>query len=898
MDSISFKTDTFITKDFPRLSSQLRLLAVIVCFLIFTVGYLLSGEVDFTRLTLFAFIPIVLGGMYYGFWAGMLLSTVILVLNTAWFYIKGGSGVQEFLSTGGLSSYIALMSTGILAGYLGDLRKRLEQELSLRKRAEVAAFANEARASQAMEHFPKRFMLSRLHPINNHEGSVTGCVFVNTDATDLKISVAEHNRIKQDERDQRILAEALRDINAALNSTLNFDEVLDRILTNVGRAIKHDSATIMLVDSGIARVARCKGYAERGIEDSVIQAKFSVAETPNLRQMSETGQPIFVADTHECVSWIKHPETSWLRSYVGAPMRIKGQTIGFINLDSHKPGSFNHTHAERLQAISDQAGVAIDNARLFEEVQRFARQMTLLNDITRIAISAPNFNNMLQRLADRLGELFNADGAYITLWDENRGVAVPAAAYGPARETYPLLKVHPDEKTMTACVLKENRVLVAEDVCDSPYTSPTIAASIPTRSMMALPLIADGHKLGAALIGFNHQHHFTYEDKSLGDQAAAQISLAIFKSRVLETERKRTAQLTRANSFIMALGRVASRIEKAPDPDIVMETLGSELKKFNINSLVALKVSGIDALSIHYLSLDSKAVDLAEKLIGISTYDYRITSERFYYYHDVIDRGQAVFSPDPELTVNTAFPGIPKSMVKQFSKLIDFTSAANLIFLPLIAEERTIGTLWLWGEDLKEDDLPAASVFASQVAVALENARLYNHTQHLAITDDLTELYNRRGFFEFGQRELERAWRFEYPLSAVMIDIDHFKVVNDTHGHTVGDQILKGLSHRLKRNLRAVDVIGRYGGEEFVILLPETGPPDAQDVAERLNKQVVCEPFNTDAGNVFITISLGVSSLVASVTSLDVLIANADRALYDAKGAGRNRVSINSKTSH
>lgn len=852
MDSINSKEDIFITRDFPRLPVQWRPVAVTASVLIFVVGYLLASEVDFTRLTLFAFIPVVLGGLYYGYWVGMLLSTLIFVLNMASFYIRGGSGVQQFFSMGGLSSYLALITAGILVGYLSDLRKRLESELSLRKRAEAA----------------------------------------------LKKSVAERNRIEKDERDQRRLAEALRDINAALNSTLDFDEVLDRILTNVGRVIEHDSATIMLVDAGIAQVARSNGYSERGIEDFVMQTKFSIAETPNLRRMTETGHAIFIADTDKCETWISHPETSWLRSYVGAPMRIKGQTIGFINLDSHTPGFFDQSHAERLQIISDQAGVAIDNARLFEEVQRFARQMTLLNDITRIAISAPNFNNMLQRLADRLGELFNADGAYITLWDENRNVAVPAAAYGPARETYPLLKVRPDEKSMTASVLEENCVLVAEDVFDSPYTSPRMARSFPTRSMMGLPLVADGRKLGAALIGFNHQHHFTPADKSLGDQAAAQISLAIFKSRVLETERKRTAQLTRANSFIMALGRVASRIEKAPDPDNVMETLGSELKKFNIHSLVALAVPGMDALTIRYLSLDSKAVHLAEQLIGISRYDYRITPERFYYYHDVIDRGRAVFSPDPELTVNTAFPSIPKSIVKQFARLIDITSAVNLIFLPLIAEERTIGTLWLWGEDLEEDDLPAASVFASQVAVALENARLYNHTQHLAITDDLTELYNRRGFFEFGQRELERAWRFEHPLSAVMIDIDHFKVVNDTHGHTVGDQILRGLSNRLKKNLRAVDIIGRYGGEEFVILLPETSAPAAQDVAERLNKQVVCEPFNTDAGNVFITISLGVSTLHESVESLDDLIANADRALYDAKGAGRNRVSINSQTLH
>lgn len=172
---------------------------------------------------------------------------------------------------------------------------------------------------------------------------------------------------------------------------------------------------------------------------------------------------------------------------------------------------------------------------------------------------------------------------------------------------------------------------------------------------------------------------------------------------------------------------------------------------------------------------------------------------------------------------------------------------------------------------------------------ALENA--LQEVQRLAITDSLTNLYNRRHFSKVGEDEVQRACRYGRSLSAIMVDIDHFKLLNDTFGHKIGDQILQGVAESCRKELRSVDVLGRYGGDEFVILLPENDRAAAGKVAERLRKTIAHMQLNTTKGPRKVTASLGVASVDCDKPSLETLLSRADKALYVAKKRGRNRVS-------
>jgi diguanylate cyclase (GGDEF)-like protein len=190
--------------------------------------------------------------------------------------------------------------------------------------------------------------------------------------------------------------------------------------------------------------------------------------------------------------------------------------------------------------------------------------------------------------------------------------------------------------------------------------------------------------------------------------------------------------------------------------------------------------------------------------------------------------------------------------------------------------------------DFVTKPVPAA-VLHLRIQKALEHAR----TRRLASTDGLTEVYNHRTFQERLSQEIARADRYSRPLSMLMIDVDHFKVYNDTHGHPQGDIVLRDLARLLREMSRTSDTVARYGGEEFAIILPETDSVGAQKIGQRLREQVESYPFPGKGlmpGGT-LTISIGVATH-APAGSKDALLQAADTALYTAKREGRNRVCV------
>ncbi|MHC1781269.1 MAG: diguanylate cyclase [Anaerolineaceae bacterium] len=184
--------------------------------------------------------------------------------------------------------------------------------------------------------------------------------------------ITESKKTEVAEKEQRVMAEALRDSAAALNSTLNFNEVLERILDNVGRVTPHDTANIMVMDGDdSAVILRCRGYVERGEADLTNQS-VSLKEMPILKRVARQGKPLAVPDTTLDPDWNALPVVCWVKSYTVAPIRIRHRTIGFLNLESATAGFFNIGDAEHLQAFADQASIAIDNARLYEDVHELA----------------------------------------------------------------------------------------------------------------------------------------------------------------------------------------------------------------------------------------------------------------------------------------------------------------------------------------------------------------------------------------------------------------------------------------------------------------------------------------------------------------------------------------------
>lgn len=183
-----------------------------------------------------------------------------------------------------------------------------------------------------------------------------------------------------------------------------------------------------------------------------------------------------------------------------------------------------------------------------------------------------------------------------------------------------------------------------------------------------------------------------------------------------------------------------------------------------------------------------------------------------------------------------------------------------------------------------------AQAFANQAALAIQNSRMFARIEHLAITDPLTGLYNRRHLFDLARREFNRYQRYHNDMAVIMCDIDHFTHVNNTYGHAIGDIVLQAISRRMTQNLRESDILGRYGGEEFMMVLTETAQSQAIEVAERLRSNIAHPPIPAEGHQISLTISIGVASATPNCPDLDTLIRHADQALYQAKENGRNRV--------
>jgi diguanylate cyclase (GGDEF)-like protein len=179
----------------------------------------------------------------------------------------------------------------------------------------------------------------------------------------------------------------------------------------------------------------------------------------------------------------------------------------------------------------------------------------------------------------------------------------------------------------------------------------------------------------------------------------------------------------------------------------------------------------------------------------------------------------------------------------------------------------------------------------SRAFIDLEEAKV--QLNYLATIDPLTNTFNRRHFLELSERKIKRSQTSNGHASFLLFDLDHFKKINDEHGHIIGDQVLHGIAQICTKHLRPDDVLGRFGGEEFVILLPETKLEDAKNIAERLRLLIAETPIGTDIGSINTTISIGVAIKEKTATmSIDQLLSRADRAMYRAKQAGRNRVII------
>ncbi len=357
---------------------------------------------------------------------------------------------------------------------------------------------------------------------------------------------------------------------------------------------------------------------------------------------------------------------------------------------------------------------------------------------------------------------------------------------------------------------------------------------------------------------------------------------------------QRTQELDQANKAFLTLKHVWELMNSSEPLSTVLQKLVNSLhgEMGYINSTILQVCS--DEKGKYYKVKAYSESPIFKKLVGflkeknIDICEYHLKYDKQMLITKAIEEKTILHSCDYLKIINTLLYDFNEEQIKAINQL---GVSKNVICIPLYPSNTPFGVMMVFSprEDVTDKELNFLSLFANQVEMAITIANLFENLKKEAVTDSLTELYNRRYFNQALQKEAERAQRLHQPFSVVSLDLDYLKKINDTYGHFFGDLAIRTIADILKKNARSIDVPARLGGEEFSVLLPGVDSSGAMIAAERIRAAIEAQELDT-IGHV--TASIGVSTFPEHSIKLDELLDLADQAMYKSKINGRNRVTL------
>lgn len=618
--------------------------------------------------------------------------------------------------------------------------------------------------------------------------------------------------------------------------------------------------------------------------------QFEPGETSLAASVIKAERPIAVADKDD--SPHVSPKLGAIfsgRSMLGIPLITQKHKIGSILLGFKEKRLFSQEEILRAEITSEQMALVISKLQLLEEERKRLRQLSALHDVALTAIDADNEDELIERVTDIIGNNLFPDNFGIMLLDDEEDI----------------LRAHPSYHFRSVENIKMKDLRTGEGIAGAVARSGQperignvrrvdyyVDVDARTMSELCVPIKFKERILGVINAESIKPNAFSLDDERLLVTLAGQLATAIEQLRKEQAERKWMDQLAHSNDLIYSIAHITTQIEKPLSAGEVIQTLGNELKKIDLTCIMAMYDDQRKSFTINYTSLEPQHLAIVEEGLGYPLVGYTFPRHKINSLVRTEDMLRPAFLERPAEEIQTLFTRINLAGVASILQRIGVNRETEPLRLPLVFEENLLGILWVWGIGLTRSDLPILSVFAKQIGTSLERVHLFQEVQSLALTDPLTGLQNRRSVFELGRIEFSRAQRMDRPFSCMMVDLDYFKKINDEYGHQTGDLVLQEFAKRCSHSLREVDLVGRYGGEEFIILLPETNRDTAVQVAERLRASFAEKPVKIEGMEICVTTSIGVAARDINTTHLEALIARADQALYIAKHKGRDQVAI------
>jgi len=626
------------------------------------------------------------------------------------------------------------------------------------------------------------------------------------------------------------------------------------------------------------------------LSDIYPHMRFEPDERTLTASIMEAGHPIAISDVKNS-SYIDPKVASLFpnSSMLGLPLIVQGRKLGALILGYNKSRMFDPGEISRAEIAANQIALVLSKTQLLEEAHKQVAELTALHDVALASIEADSEDQLIEHVTNIIGQNLFLDNFGVMLLDENSGILHAHSSYRfLSTEELHMIDISLG-KGITGQVAKTG---MSQRIGNVHHVESYLDVDQRTISELCVPIKLRERVLGVINAESIKSDAFSADDERLLVTLAGQLATAIEQLRKAQNERKWLDQLAHSNELIYSLAHITTHTEKAFTPEEIIQVLCRELHGIRLTCVVAVHDRSRKSFTIEHTSMEPKVLEQMEEGIGFPLIKLTIPLDRWNSVLGKKDLLNPAVITNPENEIQILFTSERREGISNILQGIGITPEIETLRLPLMFEENLLGMLWLWGKGITRSDLPVMSIFAKQIGISLERARLFQEVQSLALTDPLTGLHNRRSFFQLGKVEFSIAQRANRHLSCMMLDLDHFKQINDNYGHQSGDHILLEFAKRCKDSVREMDLVGRYGGEEIIILLPETDLITALQIAERTCASIADTPMKVGQQEINVTASIGVAAKDENTLQLETLIARADQAMYIAKHKGRNFVAV------
>ena len=642
----------------------------------------------------------------------------------------------------------------------------------------------------------------------------------------------------------------------------NVDALLARVTEILADTLYPENVGFLLLDETGRFLRPHRTY--HGVSPEVLEWQIPLDQGVT-GAVVQTGKPMLVPDVRAEPRYLEASPA--VRSELCVPLRVAGRVVGAINVESPRLAAFSEEDLNLVTAIAGHVGSTLEKLHFFEEMHRRNEELAARNAIAHAVSRSLDVGEILEELYQKIQRLLAPDTFLVALYDAEQALLDVRLVIEEGVRLAPMRVPLAEGGGLTAWVVETRRPLLVRDMEAEADQLPATPRHFtrPARSWLGIPLVARDQVVGVLSVQSFRPAAFDERDRDFLTAVADHVAIAIENARLLEAERHTRQQAETLQEVAAALG---STLELNDLLDLILEYL-KRLVAYDSASVMLVEGEVARVVAARGFPDDSRALQV------------QVTLSEDAAFQEVVARRGAIVLQDA--TQDPRFRGLGGTGYVR-----------SWICAPLIARDTVVGLLTVDHRRpgaYDERDAALVQAFANHAALAVENAQLYAKMRHMAVTDGLTGLYNSRHFYRMLEEELQRSERYAHPFSLLMFDLDDFKKYNDRYGHLAGDDLLRELADLVRTITRSSDLIFRYGGEEFTLILPETPRPAALTLAERLRIAVQNHEFTirggADVGR--ITISIGVATYPDDGRNAEDLVYAADMALLEAKRR-KNRV--------